>query len=216
MGVTVYYSGRLKSMDELPQLIYVVEDIASSMDWSYEIKDDPWDTPIDVRLEETDEGPTVVGNAGLKGIIVHPHSSCDPLWLLFNKEGQLRTPLSMVADILPDSSGLHHAHTKTQFAGVDLHMRLVKLLKYLGDSFCKEFEIRDDCGYAETGDSDQAKKVFGVIDQAMQALEGAIESMDTMPESKEDMDELIKRIEGHMKVSGIEGSVQVFRMDEEE
>ncbi|MBW6533992.1 MAG: hypothetical protein K0B11_03205 [Mariniphaga sp.] len=91
-----------------------LEDIARTMDWKYNvINDDPDSKPFPV-----------------KGIVISPHEKSEPLVFMFDPEGNLRNAFMM--QFLGEEPDLTwYNHTKTQFAPIDVHIAIIKLMKYL-------------------------------------------------------------------------------------
>lgn len=50
--------------------------------------------------------------------------------------------------------------TKTQYAGEDAHIAIIKLLKHLSKKYLKEFALYDEGYYWETGDENILRKQF--------------------------------------------------------
>ena len=73
MGLSIHYSGMLRSPDVLPSLIEEAADIAESLHWPYEC------------VEKTTAIP-------VSGILIAPDGS-EPLWLTFHEEGFMCNPM---------------------------------------------------------------------------------------------------------------------------
>jgi len=153
MGVTITYSGKIKSVDLIPELIDEFKDICEVMSWSNHIYDDSFDEPVSLTTRQTDKGLHIDGNAGLRGISFNPHEECEPVHLVFQKDGQLS---NLTLALFPNEGNL--LFTKTQFAGIDIHIRIVELLEYVSAKYLTEFEIRDDCEYIEFRDRARSLK----------------------------------------------------------
>jgi len=216
MGVTLYYSGKLKSIDVLPDLKFEVQDIANTMHWKCREIDDSWVEPVDVSFDHSDGKPSFQGNAGLKGLILSPHEDSESIWLLFDKSGQLHTLFSKMLEH-EGRSDKPFGSTKTQFAGVDTHIKVVKILKYLGAKYMSDFSLDDDSGYAKHGDRERAQEIFGTIEMAMNHLEDFFENVQVSDEAKEDPEVLFNEIEERIsQYMGGNVSVHMVRLDEEE
>ncbi len=64
--------------------------------------------------------------------------------------------------------------TKTQFAGREVHKKIIDLLKYLKEKYFSELNVYDEGQYWETGDEavlgrifDRYEAVFEIVDQAL-------------------------------------------------
>ena len=66
--------------------------------------------------------------------------------------------------------------TKTQYAGPDAHISVIKLLKHISSKYLKDFMLRDEGHYWETGDEffllNQFKNYKAAIDSFSEAMEG--------------------------------------------
>jgi hypothetical protein len=71
MGVTIHFSGRLRSRADAPRVVEELLDIAQTLDWPHVIIDDAEDVGISVR----------------------PHPECESFLLLFDAQGALRNPV---------------------------------------------------------------------------------------------------------------------------
>ena len=95
--------GRLRKVGDVTRLVEEVSDIAETLRWGLEVIDDK----------------------DLRGIVVTPHVQCEPLPLVFDREGVLRNPV-----LLHDEMSEWVA-VKTQYAPVDIHICLIKLVRHL-------------------------------------------------------------------------------------
>src|SRR5688500_18480804 len=73
MGLSIYYSGRLRNPDLISDLITEATDIGDSLHWS---------------ITELPSAPGIP----VRGIILQP-KNCDPLWLTFHANGNLCNPI---------------------------------------------------------------------------------------------------------------------------
>ena len=125
MGLTIHYSGKLRNPDSLTELIKEAIDISESMHWPYELIDPEPDIPV-------------------SGILVAPEGS-EPLWLTFHHEGFMCNPMLFEyvrkvegKDIPADAE--QWLFTKTQYAGVEAHIAMIKFLRYLSGKYFDRFE----------------------------------------------------------------------------
>lgn len=66
-----------------------------------------------------------------KGIKIQPDENSDPLWLEFDKNNYIQE------------------YCKTQFAGIDVHVQIISLLKEIQPHFT-ELQVKDESEYWET------------------------------------------------------------------
>ena len=178
MGLTIHYSGKLRNPDSLTELIKEAIDISESMHWPYELIDPEPDIPV-------------------SGILVAPEGS-EPLWLTFHHEGFMCNPMLFEyvrkvegKDIPADAE--QWLFTKTQFAGVEAHIAMIKFLRYLSGKYFDRFELHDESRYWETGDKTQCRQIFGKYDQMMSMVGDALDDMNIDP--GESQESVIAKIE---------------------
>ncbi len=153
MGITIYYQGKLNRPDLADAFCEELPDIAETMEWKYTlITDEPDSKPFPV-----------------KGIIISPHEKSEPLVFTFDPEGFLRNAFMLqFLDEEPDLTWYNH--TKTQFAPIDVHIAIVKLLKYLQQKYIENLKVTDEGSYWETGDAGLLKKKMDFLNAKMDEL----------------------------------------------
>ena len=172
MGVSIHYRGQINDTSLLSTLCDEVGDIARTMGWPSTTLDDDWSTPPDAILTQ---GGTVHGHLGLKGIQITPHPDAEPLVLFFDRDGHLRSPLTMVM-ILAGTMRPATAWVpmKTQFAGPDTHVWIVGLLKYLKKRYIANLEVSDESEYWDTGDRRKLEQDIALLNGKMRHLSDTI------------------------------------------
>jgi hypothetical protein len=172
MGVSIHYRGRLDDIHLASLLCDEVGDIARSMGWPSTTLDDDWSIPPDARLIG---GGRIGGHLGLKGIQITPHPESEPLALFFDREGHLRSPMTMLM-ILDGTMTSETAwiSMKTQFAGADTHVWVVGLLKYLKKRYIANLEVSDESEYWGTGDRQKLEKDMDFINSKLQWMSSEI------------------------------------------
>jgi hypothetical protein len=170
MGLSIHYRGKIKDANLISNLIGEVQDICISLQWKYHLFD----------------------NELVKGICFSP-GECEPLIFTFSKNGDLCSPILLRYNIHPDTT----ISVKTQFAGVETHKTLIKLLKHLKAKYFTEFELNDEGGYWETDDENVLRQQFNnyefILDTVCEALE------DFKTKSGETAESLTDRLEGLLK-----------------
>jgi hypothetical protein len=182
MGLSIQYSGMLRSPDVLPLLIQEAIDIAKVSHWNYEIINEKEDIPV-------------------SGILVIPEGS-EPLWFTFHREGFMCNPLLYEYVLKVEGKGIPAEapcgmFTKTQYAGVDTHMEMIKFMRYISDKYFKHFEMSDESQYWETGDEAKCREIFARYDHMMKVVGDALNSMEIEPGA--DQKTVIRRIKKMMK-----------------
>jgi hypothetical protein len=128
MGITIHFSGKLRSMHDQPAVFGMVKTHAQEHGWEVHTVDDPEGMLYFMRdgVAEPYEGP-------VSGWVVELHPSCEPLFLLFDKDGYVQQSF------------------KTQHAPREVHMKLIRLLASIEPLFAA-WDVRDEGGYWETRD----------------------------------------------------------------
>ena len=126
MGVTVHFEGSLKSDQAFSSLLLRIEEISRAETLLTERFENP-----QAKLGRASEerpwdyvGPT-------KGILLYLHEDCEPLRLEFDRELYVQE------------------WVKTQFAGVDTHIRLIQILKDI-ERFFQTLVVNDEGEYWES------------------------------------------------------------------
>lgn len=193
MGVTIFYRTRQQDEEKVRKMTEEIRDIAETMDWPYRTFDENWsEGPITDTLDDSEGNPKYVFRRyPLKGIFFRPHPDSEYVYMLFRPDGQLTSFLQ--AEIDADYPADGWSWTKTQFAGADTHIALIKLLRYLRDKYLHDLEVNDEGGYWESDDRQELARRLLMIDTGIEVLTGAVNNMP--PEDIRDEDKLLKRIE---------------------
>ena len=156
MGLSIHYSGYILNKEMLDPLIEEVTDVCKTLNWSTHTFDD-------------DE---------IKGVSFAPERS-ESVFLTFNNDGRTLSPINILAknmydDVDIDKELIFTTSTKTQFAGAEAHIAIIKLLKHLSKKYLKDFTLKDEGNYWETGDEkillDQFKKYNAAMDIICEVL----------------------------------------------
>lgn len=126
----------------IDSLIEEVSEICKELEWHFHTYDDK----------------------DIKGISFAPEKS-EPVFLTFNPDGVLLAATNlMFQDIYDDirisKDLLFTAITKTQYAGMDTHIAIIKLLKYISNKYLETFNLSDEGNYWETGDKQELEIQF--------------------------------------------------------
>lgn len=180
MGLSIHYSGKLRNPDVLPELIKEAADIAESMKWDYQFIDPAPGIPV-------------------SGVIMAPEGS-EPLWLTFHKEGFMCNPILFEYVLEKEGKEIpgdaeQWLFTKTQYAGAEAHMALIKLMRHLSQKYFEKFEMYDESHYWETDDEATCLARFGEYDRIMGMVGDALESLKIDPaESPESVATKIEKL----------------------
>lgn len=146
MGLSIHYSGSIKEAALIPALNEEVLDVCTVLGW-----------------------PThIIDNEDFKGICLGP-KKCEPVFLTFNDKGEICSPILRELKMKENPVSV-----KTQFAGQDAHITLLKFLRYLEEKYFIDFSLIDEGGYWETNDEAVLKMQFEkyefILDSVCDAL----------------------------------------------
>lgn len=112
MGVTIHFEGQLKLDKDFGSVMIKAKNFALTNDMPHDSFSEPYKKLGRVKDEQDwdYEGPT-------KGIKIQPHENSDPLWLEFDKDNYIQE------------------YCKTQFVGIDTHLKIISLLKEIQPHF---------------------------------------------------------------------------------
>ncbi len=133
MGLSIHYSGRIKDAALIPSLIEEVQDLCSILQWNYHLYNDE----------------------NVKGISFSP-AKCEPVFLTFSGNNKLYSPVLLQYNISPATT----ISVKTQFAGIEVHKAVIKLLKHLKEAYFSAFELSDEGGYWDNLDEEKLNRQF--------------------------------------------------------
>lgn len=175
MGISIHYRGRIDKMETIDKLADELEDFAQSLGWrSHHWKED-FSAPNTARISRERGEIRVVGHAPLRGISLFPHKKCEPLWLTFNPNGYL-VDVVAIATMAEREVKLEKSWrtTKTQFAPIEVHIAIVKLLQYVKKRYIADLDVDDDGGYWESGDVIELKRRIDSVNHALDILQTAL------------------------------------------
>ena len=170
MGITIHYKGKLDASELIEPFCEEVQDIARSMEWEFTA----------ITPENNDKN-------GLKGLFIKPHEKAELLQFTFDKEGFLRNALLLEYEDTNDEF-TYFNHIKTQFAPIEIHVAIVKLLKYLKQKYMRNLEVKDEGLFWETNDEKILNEKLEFLNKAMDKLEGILNSI---PHEKDETAESI-------------------------
>lgn len=168
MGLSIHYSGMIKDAEQIPLLVEEVQDVCTVLDWHYQ----------------------VIGDESLTGIFFTP-PLCETLCLSFLPDGKLASREHLLYGIEPIIS------VKTQFAGMDVHKTIIKLLQYLSAKYFSRFDLQDEGGYWETGDETLLARQFDIYDFLLDKVQETLTDFEFEPETSKE--ELVKQLEEFLK-----------------
>ena len=171
MGVSIHYRGRLADIKNIKTICDELAAIADKMNWHYTRLDEDWSQSADATIEVTEQGSQITGHLPLKGIVLTLDPKCETLGFLFDSNGNLRDPISMVnireETLKPEDAWIS---VKTQYAGPQTHIWIIGLLKYLKKFHLPDLEVQDEGAYWETGNFEILKEKMDFVGQKIAAV----------------------------------------------
>jgi hypothetical protein len=168
MGISIHYSGRIKTKGSLPKLIEEVKDISASYKWHYHI--------FEEEFPKGSFGKPVI-NQKAYGICFTPPGS-EALTLTFASNGKLVSPwyLEYYFTKEKDDKMLNRNSTKTHYAGASAHKVIIHLLDYLSKKYFRQFKLYDEAQYWETRDEKLLEHNFNYLNACMDSFSTALET----------------------------------------
>lgn len=130
-------------------------------------------------IEEVSEVCTILGwdqHISDNGILFVP-PECEPLLLHFKADGELVNNLYLQYNIKPASK----VSVKTQYAGVEVHIAVVKLLRHLSTAYFKTFHLDDEGYYWATGDEAVLRQRFAAYNTMLMRFAVPCKSLKRSP-----------------------------------
>ena len=198
MGVTIYYRGTIDDKTMVGNLADEMEDFALSLGWETQRWNEDWTKPNTARFSPGKRAMRILGHAPLQGITLYPHEQSESLWLTFDPNGALMDIVTMATVAEKERKvEVFWTSTKTQFAPIEIHITIVKLLQYVKRRYISNLEVNDDGGYWESGDAYELQRRIDSINHSMDILESALSAADAQlgaAKSPEELAEAIERI----------------------
>lgn len=178
MGLSIHYSGKIRKKSLINELISETADICNSLQWTYHI------------IKELNEDQ-------LNGICFSPEG-CEPVFLTFLPGGRMCSPVNLMNRDIYDGNELdkelmYTTSTKTQYAGPDAHIAVIKLLRYLKEKYFEKFELDDEGRFWETNDKKVLLEQFARYELLLNTVTDALSNMNAVPD--EPLESLADRIE---------------------
>lgn len=154
MGLSFHYSGRIANPDSLPELIDEVTDICKTYNWEYFVFEQQF--PFDSIKKETYDKK-------LYGICFTP-PECEMVNVCFLSNGQMSSPMLLHnwgnSNIEVQKEYLYLISVKTQYAGIDIHHKVIQLFRYINEKYLADFTMTDEGEFWETNDEALLKENF--------------------------------------------------------
>ena len=200
MGITIHFQGKLKSTQLINSFKEELIDISEIMNWECQAFDEDWSKPATAKLSKKKDEFEIVGHLPLKGVQINIHPDSEPMSLYFDADGVLTDPIVMVlineGKISKENS---YNSIKTQFAPPDVHISIIKLLKYLKKRYIPNLRVIDEGEYWESEDKDKLIEKMDFLKGKMDMVEGILSSIDPEIISGCSPEQLAKILEERLK-----------------
>jgi hypothetical protein len=195
MGLSFHYSGKIRSVSAIDLLTSEVEDICKSLGWEYYI----WKRKSHRKKKIKNEKGSVVKYTpeDVTGIDVTPPDS-ETLFLTFLPDGTLCSPVKLMF-YNPENNDLliEVIHTKTQFAGPDVHITLMELLRYLEGKYFQKLKVDDEGMYWGRWDKEVLLARFETYNKMFNLMSEALTTLKAEP--GETVTQLANRLEAYLR-----------------
>jgi hypothetical protein len=223
MGVTIHYRGKLKSPDMITGLMHEVEDICVANNWKHNLftDDKPHGDHNFSALDDDDDDDDThnlmpnsrkKADLGLRGITFQPHEDCETLTFLFDTEGVLQSIFSMIFGSHDNRVKYPHIFVKTQFSGIETHVKVINLLTYLKKKYFKVLHINDEGGYYPKKDLEALSGRMAFIGNAIDTIRDVFENAEFDGSPEEVMNQMRDALSRSLK--GAQIRIIKFQMGE--
>ncbi|MEO8712490.1 MAG: hypothetical protein ABI405_10225 [Parafilimonas sp.] len=183
MGLSFHYSGKFSSKASLPAMIEEVKDIAEAHKWKYHIYETEFPA---YYFKKTFDNKTY-------GICFTP-PGCETVSLTFLSNGRLSHTfwLQYLNEDEAYKKYLYMLSVKTQYAGWQLHVLVIRILKYISGKYFKSFSLKDEGMFWETEDESLLKERFKQYAALLNKFSTGLEIIPINP--GENLEDYFKRI----------------------
>lgn len=177
MGLSIHYSGYISNLKFIKTLTEEVIDICTDLGWDFK----------------------TINNFEIDGIAFWPEKS-EPIFLTFNKDGRLLSPVNILAKDIFDGERVEKeliftTSTKTQYAGIEAHIATIKLLRHLSKKYMQDFMLVDEGLYWETNDEKILQDSFKRYIEIIAIFCEALKEVSSVPgESAESLGDRIEKL----------------------
>jgi hypothetical protein len=186
MGLSIHYQGKFKNANQLPLMIEEIIDIAKTNQWKYFIFENEF--PNTSFSQKPDKN-------NIYGICVSP-PECEMVSFSFLSNGKMcsveKLQINKDSEDIEEDTNLYYLHTKTQYAGIDVHKKIILLFDYLNKTYFEDFELSDEGQYWETRDEELLKTIFGRNTNLIESFKSNLENIPL--NEGEDIENYLKRI----------------------
>jgi hypothetical protein len=171
MGLSIHYQGNLKNAKDLPSMIEEVVDIAKANHWEYFSFENEFPNNTFRSIPEKEN---------LYGICISP-PGCEMVSFSFLSNGKMcgaeKLQINTHLENLEEDENLYYLHTKTQYAGIEIHKKIIILFDYLNATYFDNFELKDEGQFWETRDEELLKTIFNRYTNLIESFQSSLENI---------------------------------------
>jgi hypothetical protein len=169
MGLSIHYQGKLKNPQLLSLMIEEVVEIAKANNWKFFVFEKEF--PNNTFTEKPD-------NEKLYGICISP-PECELVSFSFLSNGKMcgveKLQINKYSAYLEEDENLYYLHTKTQYAGIEIHKQIILLFDYLSTTYFEDFKLTDEGQFWETRNEELLKTIFNRYTNLIESFKSTLE-----------------------------------------
>ena len=178
MGIKINYFGKLNEPGLACNIIRELEDISNEMDWKYTV---------------INEESSIIG-----GIAITPHPKSEPFSFIFDLNGYtLRIMDISTGETDVNTEQKNYVSVKTQYAPVEIHIAMIKLLKYLKKKYINDLEVMDEGCYWETENKEILIQKISFLNEMMDKVAEVLDNIKI--DKNEPKESIILKIENALR-----------------
>jgi hypothetical protein len=182
MGITIHYQGKIDDLNAIPQFVDDLIDFAEIAGWKYDI--------IDIHTQ-----PQLIG------IVLNIHPESEGFRLTFDSIGELKSYF-YYQDVhgRERTQEVHPLFVKTQFGGIETHITIIKLLKYINKKYISNLKVYDEGQFWDSGDVKLLRRKFAYLKKALEKTKDIFLDSN-LSDGVKNGEELLDRIETLVKLA---------------
>lgn len=170
MGLSIHYQGSFKNAKALPLMIEEVVTIANANCWDYFDFENEFPNATFTTIPEKEN---------LYGVCISP-PGCEMVSFSFLSNGKMcgaeKLQFNKHLETLEEDENLYYLHTKTQYAGIEIHKKIIILFDYLSATYFDNFELKDEGRFWETRDEELLKTIFNRYTNLIESFQSSLEN----------------------------------------
>jgi hypothetical protein len=136
MGITIHFEGKLKQLENKEKVIGIMKNFSKLNKMPY------YEFSEEKMLLRRIKGEKIWNYySSVTGIVIKPHKDAETLRFEF------------------DENGFIQDFCKTQFADIEVHIKIIELLRQI-EQYFENFYVFDEGEYWDTGDVELLEKIF--------------------------------------------------------